>query len=216
MPAGGANAAVASVRLCRWDRSQSCASQVGWGRRLLLPRAPLRRASQCCMRHIRRAPPAIRARTAALHRHALHRASPCCTVCALLQTATPWLLRMRSAASPSGGFSTPNRGASAWSHGAGWHRMQPASAPSLATPRSRYGSPYIPLGLGAQPVARSRVRDDSMLCEMLQYGGGRCSQVRGTMVLSIFGIFDDCAYSTCSRCTLTPGHPLAQARLAAS
>ena len=76
---------------------------------------------------------------------------------------------MRSVASPSGGFSTPNRGASAWSHGAGWHRMQPPSAPSLATPRSRYGSPYIPLGLGAQPVARSRVRDDSMLCEMLQW-----------------------------------------------
>jgi hypothetical protein len=210
VPAGGANAAVASVRLCRWNRSQSCASQVGWGRRLLLPRAPLRRAGQCCMHHIRRAPPAIRARTAALHRRALHRASPYCTVCALLQTATPWLLRMRSVASPSGGFSTPNRGASAWSHGAGWQRMQPPSAPSLATPRSRSGSPSTPL------VQLGAVSETTARFAKCYNGGGRCSQVRGTMVLSIFGIFDDCAYSTCSRCTLTPGHPLAQARLAAS
>ena len=35
------------------------------------------------------------------------------------------------------------------------------------------------------------------------------------MGLSIFGTFDACAYSTCSRCTLTP-HPRAQARLAAA
>ena len=45
---------------------------------MLLPRAPLRRAGQRCMHHIRRAPPpphAISACTAALHRRALHRAS---------------------------------------------------------------------------------------------------------------------------------------------
>ena len=98
-----------------------------------------------------------------------HRASPRLTVCALLQTATPWLLRMRSVASPSGGSSTPHRGASAWSHAAGWHRTRPPSAPSPATPRSRSGSPHSPLGLGAQPAARSGVRDDSTLCKVLNW-----------------------------------------------
>ena len=162
MLVGRANAAVASVWLCRWNCSQSCAAQVGRGCRLLLPWATLWRAGQCCVHHVRRTLLPL-VHMAALHRRAPRHGAPHQPVCALLQTATPWLLRTRSVAWRSGDFSIPNQGASAWSHGADWHRMQPPCAPSLATPRSRSESFTALPPLSLEALAPPLVSPDTHL-----------------------------------------------------
>lgn len=168
------------------------------------------------MHHIRRAPPC---HPCAHGGSAQARPAPCLTV----------LHRVRAASDGDTLITADALGGLAV-----WRLLHPQSGSFRLEPRGRLAShatpvcsvacdssqqvwePLRPLRSGSPARSRSRFRETTALFAKCCNRGGRCSQVRGTMVLSIFGIFDDCAYSTCSRCTLAPGHLLAQARLAAS